>query len=436
MSTRSPNPSVVFAGLLVSLFLASTLLAQGTATGTNVLPQSASIGGVYIDPTGGVRYRQVDRQGALKSVREQGKQGAGDEPLCFVSLPKAFAEARRLLADNQPIPRELRYLGGITQLRYILVYPEEGDLLIAGRAEEMDTTNPLQPVGKQTGRPVLQLDDLVFSLRNLDRQGRMAPFGCSIDPQGDALAKSKQVMEKHGRRSSQQLIDDMKQTLGPHVVTFFGPTEQTRAAFVCVAADYKLKRLALGLDPSPVGGAMDNTRTASARFWFETSYEPLLVSEQSDAYELRGPRLALKAGAQSFDERGATDTAKHFAEQFSQKMPQMASAVPLFADLSNLADLSVLATLIRTDELDKKISWDLSWLKTYPIPQMAVPKTAETLVAIRSGSLVAGGVRVDTNSAVAASSRQKDEKNQLGKIRQQLAQLRQTGGGEMILRAK
>ena len=38
-------------------------------------------------------------------------------------------EARRLLADNQPIPKDLRYLGGITQLRYILVYPEEGDAL-------------------------------------------------------------------------------------------------------------------------------------------------------------------------------------------------------------------------------------------------------------------------------------------------------------------
>ena len=75
----------------------------------------------------------------------------------------------------------------------------------------------------------------------------------------------------------------------------------------------------------------------------------LLTSPAGDAYELRGPRLVLKAGAFSFDEKGGTETAKTFAKNFSAKITQLATVTPLYADLQNVADMSVVAALIRKD---------------------------------------------------------------------------------------
>ena len=44
------------------------------------------------------------------------------------------------------LPDSIRYLEGLTQVRYVFVYPEEKDLVIAGPAEEIDKGTPLRAV--------------------------------------------------------------------------------------------------------------------------------------------------------------------------------------------------------------------------------------------------------------------------------------------------
>ncbi|HEY8666650.1 MAG TPA: DUF1598 domain-containing protein [Tepidisphaeraceae bacterium] len=401
------------------------VIAMGQARGqTVIVPPTATAGGVYIDADGTVKYRQADTRDELAAVRERAKaaalagKGAKEEKLAFVSLPKLFAEVQELTRAGKEIPEELRYLHGITQVRYLFVYPQEKDLVIGGPAEEWTASGKLQPMGKRTGRPVLQLDDLVVALRTAGGAQRRA-FGCSIDPAPDSLEKSTEVMQKFGTRSHRELADAMTRALGPQRVSVFGTQDDTRVAFICVAADYKLKRLCLGLDASPVAGvgnAIDNSRAAASRYWFETSYEPLLASKDDSSFELRGQRLQLKAGAQSFDERGATEKGKAFAKQFTQKLPALAAAVPLFADLQNIADLSIVSALIRHDRLDEKCGWDLAWVKDpkgYPVPTVAAPKTADTLVNFTNGSLAAGGVILSPETVVAPEAREEDKKDTL-----------------------
>jgi hypothetical protein len=434
--TFRPRPGLGFcsAAILAALLLASSAPAQ--------IPDFAVPGvpGVWVEQDGNVRSRQVDPDKDLAAVRERAKAAAAadkNEKLACVSLPKAAAAARAALAAGKPVPSDLRYLRGMTQIRYVFVYPEDHDVVIAGPAEPFITSpDGLYAIGKLSRRPVLQLDDLLVALRTAyDRNGRV--FGCRIDPDPKSVEISDGVMKKFANKSRKERMDAMAAALGPQKVSVFGTQADTRLAFVLVAADYKLKRFALGLEPAAagapgigIGHAVDNTRSAMNRFWFETSYEPLRVSPDGNAYEFRGRRLQVKAGAFDFDPRGATDKAMAFAKKFTDKVPALAVAEPLIAELQNVADLSLFATLVRADGLDRKAGWDVSPLlsdQTFPVGKVPVPVTADTLVSATGGSIAAGGVRFAPGQIVRDGPRENDADGALNKVREQTDRLRRAG---------
>lgn len=406
----------------------------------------ADVPGIWIEQDGNVRSRKVDTDKELAAIRQRAKsasQAAKSEKLSFVSLPRVFAEARSVIQSGRPVPQDLRFLGGMTQVRYVFVYPEEKDLVIAGPAEPFSVSGDgLYATGKLSRRPVLQLDDLVVSLRTAhDPNGRA--FGCRIDPDPRSVEISDDVMKRFAKASRKTRMDEMGKALGPQKVSVFGTQADSRLAFVLVAADYKLKRFAMGLEPAAgapgigIGHAVDNTRSAMNRFWFETSYEPLRVSADGNAFEFRGQRLAVKAGAFSFDPRGATEKAMAFAKKFNDKVPALAVADPLIAELQNVADLSLLASLIRHDRLDRKAGWDAAWLlddSSFPVKKVPVAATADTLVSSTSGSIVAGGVMFKPTQVIHDGPRESDG-GDLEQSRQTARKLRAEKGQASIVRA-
>jgi len=370
--------------------------------------------GVYLDTDGAVRVRQVDAKQELASMqaRLRAAARAKDDPLVYISLPKLFAQAQTLQEAGKPLPEELKYLGGMTRLQYVFVLPGQKDLVIAGPAEHWHVLrqagDPCEfVVGDRTGRPVMQLDDLVVAMRTA-REGGGKVFGCGIWPSPNSL----------------KIADDIERRMARN-------TRIERLAFVCVAADYELKRLALGIDRAPVAGVgngVDHSRSAANKFWFESTYDPLLVSADGNAYELRGPRLLVRAGQFDFDPRGATEKAKTFAANFTKHVAELAAAQPLIAELQNVADESLLANLIRHDRLAQKIDWDNAWALDeagFHVATIPVPRTAQTLVGFTNGSLVAGGVHLMLGAAV-DEARQVDQKRAIDAARQPLlASLRQ-----------
>ena len=397
--------------------------------------------GVWIEQDGNVRSRKVDADKELAAIRARARsaaQAAKNEKLTYVSLPRLFAEARAALQSGKPVPEALRFLGGMTQVRYVLVYPEEKDLVIAGPAEPFTVNKDgLYATGRNSRRPVLQLDDLVVAMRTAnDRNGRV--FGCRIDPDPKSVEISGEVMKKFARASRKERMDAMARELGPQKVSVFGTQADTRLAFVLVAADYKLKRFAMGLEPAAagapgigIGHAVDNSRSAMNRFWFETQYEPLRVAPDGNAYEIRGQRVQVKAGAFSFDPRGATEKAMAFANKFTDKVPTLAVAEPLIAELQNIADLSLLASLVRHDKLDRKAGWDSAWLlddSSFPVRKVPAPVTADTLVSATGGSIAAGGVMFAPGKLVGEGPRQTDEEGTLNRVRDDVIRLRRERG--------
>ena len=149
------------------------------------------------------------------------------------------------------------------------------------------------------------------------------------------------------------------------------------------------------------------------RFWFETSYEPLRVCADGNAYEIRGQRLQVKAGAFSFDPRGATDKAMAFAKKFTDRMPALAVAEPLLRGASErrrpvAAGEPRSATTGSTARPagTRRGCWTN---RTFPVRKVPVPVTADTLVSATGGSIAAGGVMFAPGKIVGDGPRQPDD---------------------------
>jgi hypothetical protein len=424
----------------LALLLCVVCLAIGrgaTAQGQVINPFFGTPPGVYLDTDGKVQVRQVDQTKEMAAMRARARASeaaAKDPKFAYVSLPKLFAEVRSLRDAKKPIPDELQFLGGLTQIRYVFVYPDDKDLIIAGPAEPWRVLrmadDPIEyVVGTRTGRPVLQLDDVITAFRTAEEGGGKL-FGCGIYPSPDSIKIADEIEARMARASRAERMRALQDGLGPQDVRIFGTRNDTRLAFICVAADYELKRFAMGLDKSPVpgvGNGVDHSRSAANKYWFEASYDPLRVSKDQNAYEIGGQRLLVRAGAFDFDPRGATEKAVTFASQFTKNLPALASAVPLFAELQNVADESLLANLIRRDSLAQRIDWDTAWIMdraSCPVAEVPVPRTAQTLVSYTNGSIVAGGVMLTLAPWVSDQSRQADDRNGLAAAQKPLNELR------------
>jgi hypothetical protein len=388
--------------------------------------QQQQIAGIWVDAGGVLQFRQPDARAELDRIRERGRTNSSEKStLRFVSLPRTFADAQAALRAQRALPPGVRHLQGLTRIDYILVYPEEHDLIIAGPAEEVDDANPLQPRGKSTGRPIVQFEDLVTALRMTSAERGPQPFGCSIDMPPDSFVKSQEIYRTHKDGPRAEYVRALADAIGPQAIRLFGTPADGRTAFVCVAADYQLKRYSLALDVVPVpgvGNPIDNTRTAGGAFWFETMYQPLLESPDGLAFQIRGQRLQVKCGQLVFDTRDATPTAKAYAKRITETMPQLAQAAPIFADLQNLADLSLLGALMRQEKLAEKAGWDFAWAmdeEKCPLQKIPVPRQTATLANFSSGSVVAGGVSLSFSTVVPKDHRQADESGALAQVRMQ-----------------
>jgi Protein of unknown function (DUF1598) len=429
-SARPTCARSLFHGVAILALLALAVAASTPASAQIILPGGGTVfpfgsAGVYIDADATLRVRQTDAEQKLQRLRLAARQHhlalVGKEGnLCYVSLPTLLADVRKLVEAGKPIPQSMRLLNGMTKLRYVFVYPAEHDLVIAGDYEPWDATDPVRPIGKLTGRPVLQLDDLVVALRVVNVANA---FGCSIDmPIGAQEKVTKVVYEDPATR---RLPPPQKQAalataVGPQTIRFFGMSPDTRFAFTCVEADYRLKRLAMGLDPTPVPQVqvtLNRSQVRYNRLWFTETHKPVLVvSPKGDAFELRGLAMELNSSGSQTAQTDATEGVQQFTAQFNQHFQKLADAIPSFADLWNLTDLGLMAALIARDKLHEKVGWDVSWLLAssgYPVQQIPVPRLADTVVGYRSRTYVIGGVNLRLGAAVGPDRRQLDDTGKL-----------------------
>ena len=370
----------------------------------------------------GVAARQADLNSEMAQPSE----------LRMLSLKRLEQEVAASLAEGRPIVESLRRLGGMTQIRYVFVVPEEHDVIIAGPAEGWAYTATGVAVGQKSHRPPLHLDDLVVTLRTFS-PGSKQIFGCSIDPRPEGLQAVKAFAEKSQKSGPLNPGEvgswaaKIGTTLGQQDIDIFGVPADSRVARTLVEADYRMKLIGIGkLDggsnipdyfrllakqPNLATGGLD-----ALRWWLTMKYDEVLQSEDHNAYEICGSSVMclsenqhITATGQRVETGKAEPINQQFAANFTKHYAELAQQDAVFADLQGVFDLALVAAILQRDGVDARSGWDRGVFAVegdYRPASYNVPKHCQSVVNHRvfNGKdvvvQVAGGVRADIGSVV------------------------------------
>lgn len=391
--------------------------------GWRTVAGNGAVGGVSIDAAGVIDRAELDALGKLRDERQAAlAELTGDvhrhSPLRKISLRRleaAIAESRR---QGQTLSHELLSLAGLQRIQYVFIYPDQHDVVLAGPAEGWKINDSGDVVGVSTSRPVLQLEDLIVALRAGESSFK-TPITCSIQPTAEGVAKLQRQLASSSLRMNQQTIKRLEKNLGPQEVIVHGVPANSRFARVLVAADFQMKRLAMGLEKPPVEDLpsyLDLLRAAgerpgslTPRWWLAPDYQPLLRDEQALAFEIRGPGVAtltedgfLAASGQIVGGGKENPLAKQWAESFTAKYEELSTRHCVFADLRNCMDMAVVAALLFREDLKARIGFELPLLmdgKQIAVPEYHVPKRVASRASfVQSGKewlvTISGGVEM------------------------------------------
>ncbi len=368
------------------------------------------VGGISIDTDGIIRTMEA---GAVEALAKERRAALADAALPAkpgdlrkVSLARVVAAVADRAAKHEALPVDLLLLGGLERVTHVFVDPDGHDIVLAGPADKPIVDAAGNFVAAGSGRPLLLLEDLIVALRSIE-QARAGGIQCSIDPAPEGIARLQKFLagQKTIGPAPDVVFRGMEEALGPQRVRVGGVPADSRFARVLVAADYHLKRIGMGLEPSgvkelpsylalvPAGGKA----TSLPRFWLEATYDPIGRDADELAWRLSGRRMKCLtesdlAGKDGL-ERGA-GRADAAAEKWCAAMTTHYDAVakrqPAFAELLNCVDLAVVAALIKGRQLDGRAGLDLGPLldpAKLPLPRYDAPTTVPTVASgLKKGS--------------------------------------------------
>jgi hypothetical protein len=346
--------------------------------------RNRGVGGVNINPEGIVAqttatFREELRREMLKDLKPIPMGMQVSAPLRKVSLRGIARAIDDAYKNNMGIvPDEVRYLGGLQRVQYILVYPEHKDIVLAGPGEGWKIDAGGNVIGETTNRPVLQLDDLIVALRTVEA-ARNGGLSCSIDPTPEGRRKLEQYFDRLQAQKasfSPDVAGAVEQILGMQQITLTGVPEDSRFARMLVAADYRMKRYGMKLEPAPVRGLpsyLDLVKSAGSdltpRWWMACNYEPVHRSEDGLAWELRGQGVKVLTEDEFVADDGTvrqtgrtSGPAERWAQLMTEKYDELSVKEPAFGELRNLMDLCVAAAIIARNDLTAAAGCDLSVL--------------------------------------------------------------------------
>ncbi len=370
-----------------------------------------AVGGISIDADGIVRNLDPRAVESLAKERRQvlasgtAERGAATK-LRKVSLAKIVAAVQAANA-GRPLPPEVLFLGGLERITHVFVDTEAHDIILAGPADSLAVDAAGNVVAATSGRPLLQLEDLVVAMRAIDA-ARAGGIKCSIDPTAEGVARLQALLrtQKTIGQSPDATLVAMQNAVGPQQVTVGGVPGDSRFARVLVAADYRLKRVGMGLEPSgipelPSYLSMVQPGSTSAttlpRFWLEADYEPISRDPDELAWRINGRRMKCLTENDIVDAAGgrtakaAPDaTAKKWCDLMTTNYDRLAGKQPVFGELVNCVDLAVVAALVHGRQLAGRAGLDLAPLldaKTLPLPSYDVPASVPTVAhGLKKGS--------------------------------------------------
>lgn len=348
--------------------------------------------------------------------------------LRLVSLPRLEQHIRQLTAEGQPVSDDVACLAGLTEVRYLFVFAETGDVVIGGPAGDWAVDETGRTVGIAQQRPTLKLDDLVTLGRTFSSGGQ-GFFMCSIDPKQEQVKAVQELVAKHGDLSAKNVgafTKKAEDTLGLQNVIVQGIPQDSRIASVIVDADYQMKLIGIGKREGAAGMksyfdliSREERRGSSMdalRWWMTVGYDAIYVAPNQQAFEFSGRAIRCLSENQIVKPDGThASTGKaekanaEFARLFTENLPQLADQEMVFADLQNIFDLALVSALVQSQGIGHQAGWHSEIFAadgSYKPTDVDVPDelmTAANFRTYRGGDIVvqvAGGVRGDLKSIV------------------------------------
>lgn len=413
-------------------------LWEDTGEGEGSIRQFDS--GVRVDPNGLLHHiSKQELNGRLAALGIKARQAdlnknvAQNSQLRLISLTRLEKQVQQLIEEGRSPVETMKMLAGLTKVEYIFVYPEDQEIVIAGPAEAWVYNDQGLAVGIESGRPVLQLDDLVTVLRTFSNQGEEI-FGCSFDPRAEGLARVKEFVAQSNARGPlragagvRNWTKQLKDKLGVQDITLYGVPDTSRVARVLIEADYRMKMIGIGkmdagdnipsyFDLLATHNSKDPQKLEALRWWLTMKYDSVLHNAQRTAYQVVGSSVLCQSENQIVTNEGerlqtgqAEKLNREFAANFTKHYQELAQQDLVYADLQNIFDLALVAALMRNEQLANRAGWEMDAFAAngaYHPAEFEPAHTVETVVNHRvyNGKdvvvQVAGGVRVDTGSVV------------------------------------
>ncbi len=410
------------------------------------------VGGVFVDANGVLQNKTVRDAGLAAEHRQAALAPLpGDlrkaSKLRKVALSRMEAKLLQAAAAGKGIPQEFLTLAGLTRIQYVFVYPaadgRAGEIVVAGPAEPWFVDANGRVRGLDTGSPTLLLEDLLAVLRGFapgQPQDRL--LGCSIDPTKEGLAAMQDFLRKTGRVNPQggpdAIVAGLVRSLGHQTVSVQGVSPKTHFAAVMVEADYRMKLIGIGLERPPVAmkswidlaSAGSIAANALQRWYFVPDYKCIRVSADDLAMELVGQGVKLSCAdevvlpdGRRLDANKASGASKQFTDTFTRKYAEIAARSPVFAQLRNLIDLSVVAAFLQEHDAYGRVGWNAAGLrdeKKLAIERFNAPEKVEPAINAvwRQNRLltpIGGGVMVQPRMALDPANVLPDEHGEVGK---------------------
>jgi hypothetical protein len=393
--------------------------------------------GVSVAPQGLLqRVTREEQSGSLATLARQARQAdlnpevSRRSDLRLVSLTRLEQAVAQRLSNGDAVTETMSRLAGLSQVKYVILYPDSHEIVIGGPADGWHYNLEGQPIGTTNRRPTLQLDDLVTVLRTFTRGEES--FGCSINTRdAGVLALTDFAKTSHARgplspSSVRNWANQLQQKLGRQDIEIWGLPANSRVARVIVEADYRMKLIGIGkvnggrdipsyfdlLSANPAEG-----QTMQAlRWWLTMKYDAVAHSTDRTVFEIQGSSVLCQSENQIQTKQGkhlATGQAdaanRAFADHFTVHYDKLANRDPVFAELQNIFDLALVAALVQHERLASRADWDLGVFAPhgeYTAAQYAVPKEVDSVVNHRVYDgreivvQVAGGVQGDLMSVV------------------------------------
>lgn len=424
--------------------------------GTTDTIGTGNTSGVAVDADGVLRRMmvndftgQLNRQRVQESLAEIDTDIARFSKLRKVSLTRLAKLIQNSIAEGHGPTEEMKYLAGLTRIKYVFFYPETQDIVIAGPAEGWVDTVEGRVLGVETGLPVLQLQDLIVALRAFPPGERSNPLVyCSIDATDEGLMRMQEFLQSIGRQivpgDEQFIVQGLRESLGMQMITLGGISPNTHFAQVMVEADYRMKLIGIGLETPPAriksyvsqasfGSIASN---AMCRWWFVPDYNRLRMTEDCHAMEFVGPGVKLVGEDEVVGRNGQRSSAgqqnrasRKFTRSFTDKYAQLAERSPVYGQLRNCIDMLIAAAFMQQHDLYGLAGWDLSVLgneEIYPVETYHAPtQVASAVNSIWKGrhlaTPVGGGVQIRATEALDTENLIADEKGKLQKARDEVS---------------